>query len=349
MIDLNAYDYHLPPEALATEPASPRDTAKLLIYDTQTDSLTVDIFRNVANYLPKDSFMVLNDTKVLPARVILHKEIDTDNRGGGKVEILFLTNEWQDDGPIKGLSDRKIVVGQKLFFTPEEWVEVVDQDEKIFYFQPNVSRARFIELLTIHGVMPLPKYLRATKLSDDELKEEYQSIFAKKPASVAAPTASLHFTEEVLTDLSAKGIEKHFVTLHVGMGTFAPIDEANFANKKLFPEYYEIENTEAEAIKKLKSKRKLIAVGTTATRALESWGGGDELTGKTEIFIYPPHKFKLVDGLITNFHLPKSSLMLLVDALLQEKKAKRSLVELYSYALAQGFRFYSFGDGMLIL
>jgi S-adenosylmethionine:tRNA ribosyltransferase-isomerase len=197
--------------------------------------------------------------------------------------------------------------------------------------------------------MPIPPYLKKTSLKKDELLAKYQSIFAREKGSSAAPTASLHFTEKVFEKLGEKGIGKHFVTLHVGMGTFAPLTKDNLENKTLHHESYLIDKDTYDLIlKEKKQGKKLVSVGTTVTRTLESVAKTGLLAVKTDLFIYPPYNFKMVDHLITNFHLPKSSLMMLVEAFLQNKRAKRKLINLYNVAIENKFRFYSFGDAMLI-
>ena len=198
--------------------------------------------------------------------------------------------------------------------------------------------------------MPVPLYLKRTPLKRNQLLKKYQTIFAKHEGSSAAPTASLHFTDRVFNKLRKKNIKKYFVTLHVGLGTFAPITDENLKTKKLHEEYFEIDQPVLQSIRKAKKEgKKLVAVGTTVVRTLESLARDSSPSGKTDLFIYPPYSFKTVDNLITNFHLPKSSLMMLVEAFLQYKKSKRRLFELYNIAIKNNFRFYSFGDAMLIV
>jgi len=348
MIKIEDYDYDLPEKMIAQQPASPRDSAKLMVYDTRSDKIYFDTFLHLEKYLPEKSVLVFNNTKVVPARIKLTKET------GGVVELLLLLNERKPgESRIKGLSDRKITIGQKLFFDHKNFLTVSDQDEKIFYFEPSMGDTALYKLLDVHGHMPIPKYIRENKMSESELREKYQPVFAKTPASVAAPTASLHFTDRLLKKLKTRGIAEVFVTLHVGMGTFAPIDETNFETKKLFFERREVPIATAQAINKFKTEqRPIIAVGTTAMRTLESSAGAKGLlpsSGETDLFIFPPYDFKVADGIITNFHLPKSSLMMLVDALLCAKGAKKRILELYKLAKGRGFKFYSFGDGMLII
>lgn len=341
---MEQYKYFLPEELIASEPAEPRDAARLLIFCSQTGEIQTDTFLNLDKYLPADSLLVLNKTKVLPARVSLKKET------GGRIEVLFLLNEYAEgDAYIKGLVNKKLEVGQKVSFESGESFLAIGQEKNIFNFQPNFEIKKLPKLLFQFGITPIPKYLGRTKLSEGELRERYQSVFAEKPASVAAPTASLHFTERVFQKLSDKGIQKEFINLNVGLGTFAPVTEENLKTGKLHEEFYEISKEVFERIKKQKEAgAKIIAVGTTTVRALESSARG-ELADRTELFIRSPFEFKLVGSLITNFHLPNSSLMALVDAFLQFKKSPKSILEIYDFAIQNRFRFYSFGDAMLIV
>ncbi|MBI5127177.1 tRNA preQ1(34) S-adenosylmethionine ribosyltransferase-isomerase QueA [Candidatus Roizmanbacteria bacterium] len=361
-MNLGNYNYLLPEKNLALSPASSRDSSKLFVYYTKTDKIVFDHFYNLDKYLPNDSFLVLNNTKVLPARVEMKKET------GGKVMILFLINELTSSRVVKVMADRKVNVGDFLYFDKESYLKVISQKEHIFELKFDFSREKLFSLLKKYGTMPIPLYLRKTPLKRDELLEKYQTIFARYEGSSAAPTASLHFTEKVFRKIKNKGIEKYFITLHVGLGTFAPLTEQNLTTKKLHEEYYEINSELLQRLKTLKSEgKKLVAVGTTVVRTLESEARYQDFLSqrgpypeseknlvssplkKTSLFIFPPFDFKMVDILITNFHLPKSSLMMLVEAFLQHKKAERSLVELYNIAIKNNFRFYSFGDSMLIL
>lgn len=359
MISLDDYDYDLGEEYIAKDPASPRDSAKLFVYDTKSDKITFDIFSNIDKYLPKDSLLVFNNTRVIPARLWLKKET------GGKIEVLLMMNEFRKgDTLLKGVVDRKIEVGAKLFFQSGDFIEVKKQEEQYFFFKPSVEIDEVWILLDKEGVTPIPPYIKGSSLNEKTLREEYQSVLAKIPASVAAPTASLHFSESLIRKLEEEGINKAEVTLHVGAGTFSPINENNFETKKLFTEYYTIDDAEAEKINIAKRNGKLvIPVGTTSLRTLESAADisyldehgvthfdVEAVSGKpTNIFVYPPYRFKIADALITNFHVPKSSLMLLVDAMLEAKSSKKRILELYEIAKENNFRFYSFGDGMLIL
>jgi len=351
------FEYNLPEQYIAQEPAKPRDFSKLMVYSTENDRLIIDRFFNLPKYLNKNYFLVFNDTKVLPSRVSMNKET------GGMIKILFLLNEKISEinrGKIKiirGLANKKLNIGQRVYFDlkkPKGCLEVIDQEKNIFTFK--VKTDNFLKFIYKYAEAPLPPYIKNTKLSKYEQKKKYQTIFAKKIGSVAGPTASFHFTSRVLKRLKQNGIKFCFLTLYIGLGTFSPVTEENIKNKKLHPEYFEIEEKAYKQIKKLKEiGKKLLSVGTTTVRTLESLERvktkkrRGKIYGTTELFIFPPFEFKMVDALITNFHLPKSSLMMLVEAFLQFKKSRKHLKELYKIALQNNFRFYSFGDAMLIL
>ncbi len=346
----NEYRYDLPESMIAQEPANPRDSSKLLIYNTNNDSLIIDEFAHLATSLPPSTTLTLNDAKVVPARVTLFKET------GGKIVVLFLVNEWisTKQGPIPCFLDRKSRVGEKLFFSDKRFLTVQSQDEGIFYLSWEGKAEDFLQKLDMYGTMPIPPYIKHSPLSRDELMEKYQTIFAKKPGSSAAPTASLHFTPRVFQSLEARGIQKITTTLHVGLGTFAPLTEKNLRENKLHAEWCEINTEAAFSLQKAKQeKRPILATGTTVVRTLESYVKegilGMPYAGNTELFIRPGYEFRMVDMMVTNFHLPGSSLMMLVDAFLAHKHAQKRILELYEFAKKNNFRFYSFGDAMLIL
>jgi S-adenosylmethionine:tRNA ribosyltransferase-isomerase len=347
------YDYFLPEKNLAKTPAIPRDFSKLFVYDTKNNEIFFDRFYHLNKYLPKNSFLVLNETKVVPARVVLKKE------NGGKVVCLFLVNEMEEENKVKIIVDRKVNLGDKLFFKTKDYVEVISQEKNIFLVKFDFLKEKLFLLLENEGTMPIPLYLKNTSLSNEKLKEKYQTVFFKKEnqnlASVAAPTASLHFTKRVFKKLEQKGIRRYFVNLYVGMGTFAPVSEENLKTKKLHQEYYQVDaQVWQKILTEKKEGKKLVAVGTTVVRTLESLArlkikDNKIKLYKTDLFIFPPFQFQMVDILITNFHLPKSSLMMLVEAFLQYKGAKRHLIDLYNIAIKNDFRFYSFGDAMLVI
>lgn len=348
------YDYELPEELIANAPADPRDSARLLIFKTQTGEIVEDTFTNIAEYIPKDSLLVLNDTKVVPARIEFTKVT------GGKVRILFLVNEWHPDEiaamTIKGLSDRKLNVGDVLFIDGRAIVEALSKHAGEFTFKLLISLTEFKGLMEKIGHTPLPPYIHST-LSETEAREKYQTVFSKEAASlasVAAPTASLHFTDHVFHSLAAKNVEKAFVTLHVGRGTFLPVHLEVGKASTLHEEPINVSKSSAELVAKAKREgRAIIAAGTTATRVLESTAdlvlNGSGFSGATSVFIKPPYDFKVIDAMITNFHLPNTSLLMLLDAFLQYKKSPKNWRDIYQYAIENKFRFYSFGDAMLVL
>lgn len=347
---VSKYQYDLPEELIATTPIEPRDHARVLVYDTKTDTVTIDHFYNIHNHVPHNSLLVMNTTKVVPARVVLYKPT------GGKIECLFLINEGIHDGLVKIIVDRKLEPG--IVITREQYsFDVVSQDEQFFFLKPQFPIEQLQNFFNEFGTTPTPKYLGQQSLSESDLRVRYQSLMAdtKKSASVAAPTASLHFTESVFQNLQEQGIEVAPVTLHVGMGTFAPLNDTMIQEKKLHTESYEVTQDTVEKIQNRKKNHlPIIAVGTTVVRTLESVGSKllqkdlQNYAGDTNIFIYPPHQFTIPDQLITNFHVPGSSLICLVDAFLQDKGARKSILDLYQIAIENKMRFFSFGDAMYI-
>lgn len=344
------YHYEIGEKNIGKNPANPRDHAKLLVYDTVKDEISIDRFYNLINYLPENALMVMNNTGVIPARVDFVKDT------GGRVEGLVLINEgWQEDGTIPVIVNKQIIVGRTLNIA-QYGFEVLRQNHQYFYLKPNFDKRLLPSILVEYGTTPTPKYLGKLDMEESVLRERYQTIFSKENKSVAAPTASLHFTERVLTSLKDKNIERVAVTLHVGMGTFAEVTEDNIQSQSLHTEPISISNTAWTQIQNYKNKHKpIIAVGTTAMRTLESQAGmlmskpsGDIHTA-TNLFIRSGYSFQIADILITNFHTPRSSLMALVDAFLQHKKSKKDLLSLYDFAIENEFQFFSFGDSMLIL
>lgn len=337
----------MPPELIAHEPVEPRDSSRLLVYLVDRDEIILDTFRNISRYIPNKSLLVLNDTRVIPARLSCTKE------NGKSVNILFLFNEWDRGVYIRGLPDRRLDIGETVSAAGRPAVRVVSQKNQEFTFELLVSPDEFERLCMEQGMTPLPPYIHSS-LSESDARERYQTIFADEARSVAAPTASLHFTERVFNDLFEKGVERAQVTLHVGRGTFSPVTEEMRAEGRLHSEPVIVDAPSADMIASAKSEgRMIIAAGTTALRALES--AAPELAarrpfrGDTTLMIQPPYDFRIVDGLITNFHLPGTSLLMLVDALLQDRGARRNWRELYELAIKERFRFYSFGDAMLIV
>lgn len=338
-------DFNLPSNLISKKPASPRDSSRLFVYDTKKDEIMFDKFRNIGKYLPSKSILVFNNTKVLPARLHLTKD------SGGKVEVLLLINE-SDGDLIKAIADRQLTVGTALSYKQRKLFEVIKQDEQFFFLKPLFPKANLSKILMKIGETPLPPYMGRKPLKESDARKKYQTVFAKYAGSVAAPTASLHFTKNLISKLKKIGIKSSNVLLHVGMGTFSSIDESNFSKNKLHVEPYEVSKSSLQNILNAKKKGySIIPVGTTSTRVLETIARDNyrNLKGNTDIFIFNKFKFQLTDSLITNFHTPKSSLVLLVDAYLKHKNAKRSVLDLYKIAIENNFKFYSFGDSMLII
>ena len=350
MIDIEQYVYDLPETLIRKQGVEPRDSARLLVYDTATDIVTHAVFSDLADFLPSESLLLLNDTRVVPARLHLTKET------GGRIEVFVLANEIDphagEEGVIPVLVDRKCLPGWKLFFPNGEYFEVVRQEENKFFVLLR-GQEPLGTLLDRYGEAPIPPYLEESDRDERVLRERYQTVFAETGASVAAPTASLHFTDRVFSSLDTRRITRAQVTLDVGLGTFAPLRAEQIISKTLHRERIRVTERTAEAINDAKSRgNRVIPVGTTALRTVETIGRSGQAeayTGETDIFIYPPYRFRIADGLVTNFHLPKSSLMLLVDAFLEDKGARRRILDLYRIAVDEGYAFYSFGDSMLIL
>ncbi len=343
----NNYNYDLPAELIAHTPAEPRDSSRLLVYSTQTNEVIIDTFAHISRYIPEGSLLVLNDTRVVPAR------LECTKMTGGNVRILFLFNEWNKGELICGLPDRKITVGETLYVHQRPCIQAISQRNEEFTFKLLMTPKEFDALCHAHGKTPLPPYIHSP-LAEEEVRARYQTVFADKPASVAAPTASLHFTESLFSSLSEKGIEKTYVTLHVGRGTFSPLAHDALEIGKLHTEPIFISNESAVRIAaKKKLGRPIVAVGTTTVRSLEATAdlvlAGTGYEGDTSIFIKPSYQFRVVDALVTNFHIPNTSLLMLVDAFLQFKGAKKTWRELYETAVREKFTFYSFGDSMLIV
>jgi S-adenosylmethionine:tRNA ribosyltransferase-isomerase len=334
------YDYSFPPELIAQEPANPRDVAKILIYDRVSKKTFFDTFSNIGAYLPKNTVLVFNQTKVIPARLMITKPT------GGRAEILYID---RDRHLVKVIANRKLLPGTTITVTPAIIFEVAKQEDQFYFLKPLFPIKNINAVLHKYGKTPLPPYIKHTPLNEPKIRKEYQSIFAKDGLSVAAPTASLHFTKNLVAKLKKQGIAVHCVTLNVNLGTFAPLKEKNLAEGTLHWESYSINKQTARALNqaKLKNKR-IIAVGTTVVRTLESAAKNHklvELNGKTNLFIRPGYKFQFVDGLITNYHVPKSSLLMLVSAF----TGKEELLKLYRKSIEKRFRLFSFGDGMLVL
>ncbi len=335
------FDYYLPEELIAQTPVYPRDSSRLLVYDRASDEIHHEHFFDIKKYLKKGDVLVRNNTRVLPARMFGY------TKNGGKVEILLLKRFNLTEWEVLVKPGKKARVGATLVISDNLSVEVIGNIE-----ESGSRRVRFIydgvfeDIISNLGEMPLPPYI-TEKLKD---QERYQTVYAKVDGSAAAPTAGLHFTEELIKDLESMGVEIVDVLLHVGLGTFRPVKTDDILSHHMHSEYYEISEESAEKINRAKKEgRRVIAVGTTSVRTLESAANADGMVkavkDNTEIFIYPPYKFKCVDALITNFHLPKSTLIMLVSALSTREKT----LEIYKTAVDERYRFFSFGDAMLIV
>jgi len=348
---LSKFDYRLPPALIAQAPAQPRDSARLLVYNKRNKKIRFDTFANIGKYLPKNSVLVFNQTKVWPARLVMQKST------GGKAELLYIGH---DKKHIKCLANRKLALGSTLaivgpFFKTRSRgfgrleFEVKNHDGRYYFLRPNFPAEKITDVLKAYGITPLPPYIKHSPLTEKQKRKEYQTVFAKAGLSVAAPTASLHFTKLLLAKLKQQGIDIKFVQLDVGLGTFAPLKEENLKKGKLHNEFYNINRKTSEFLNLSKQQgRPIIAVGTTVARTLESAVKNRQLKklqGNTDLFIREKYNFQFIDGIITNFHVPKSSLIMLISAFVGRKK----LLMLYKKAIKKRYRFFSFGDGMLIL
>ena len=332
--------YDLPEERIAQTPAEPRDSSRLLVYHRENKQIEDKIFRDITDYLQKGDLLVINNTKVLPARMY------AKTAHGGVVEVLLLKRYNLNTWEVLMRPGKKGKIGATLTVSDERSLTVKDitqTGERIVEFTYDGA---FEDILSRVGTMPLPPYIKQ-KL---ENQARYNTVYSKIDGSSAAPTAGLHFTPELLQKLKDKGVEIAEVLLHVGLGTFRPVSEEIITDHKMHSEYYEISAKSAEKINLAKREgRRVIAVGTTSVRTLESvaneQGFVREERGNTEIFLYPPYKMKCVDALITNFHLPESTLIMLVACL----TGREEILKVYEYAVKNDYRFFSFGDSMLVL
>lgn len=334
--------YDLPEELIAQTPVEPRNISRLMKIDRQTGEIIHSHFYNLCNFLKKGDLLVMNDSRVLPARLYGEKK---DN--GTFIEFLLLEQKGDKVWEIICRPGKKAKAGTRFVFgggrLEAEVIEVKDDGNRIVRFE---CEGNFFTALEDVGQMPLPPYITA-KLED---KERYQTVYSKELGSAAAPTAGLHFTEEMLEDLRNRGINTAFVTLHVGLGTFRPVKEDKVLEHKMHSEHYYLPKETADLINQTRANGgRVIAVGTTTCRTLESVATFyDEIAehdGYTDIFIYPGYKFKAIDGLITNFHLPESTLIMLVSAFLGYDKTMNA----YKTAVEEKYRFFSFGDAMIII
>lgn len=339
--DINYYDYDLPEELIAQSPLEDRSSSKLLLLDKSTGEIKDETFKNIINYLHSGDTLVLNDTKVMPARLIGTKE-----ETGAVIEVLLLKDMGSDTWEVLSRPQKRLHKGDIVTFGEGQLkIEVIEKLNDGITHVKLIYNGILYEILDKLGTMPLPPYIHE-KLLD---QSRYQTVYAKNVGSAAAPTAGLHFTKELLERIKEKGVEILYVTLHVGLGTFRPVAEENVLDHEMHSELYMVTKEVADKLNKAKKEnRRIIAVGTTSTRTLESnitkYGCFKETTEETKIFIYPGYKFIGIDALITNFHLPKSTLVMLVSAL----AGRNNILNAYKYAVNNKYRFFSFGDAMFI-
>lgn len=331
--------YDLPEELIAQTPVNPRDHSRLLCYDKTKDKISHNRFYEIKDYFKKGDVLVLNKTRVIPARLLGNSE------SGGKIEFLLLKRIDKDNWVVLVKPGKRAKIGSVFQFSEILKAEITGNTDfggrtvKFFY------QGIFEDVLNKAGVMPLPPYIKK-KLDD---AERYQTVYSKTEGSAAAPTAGLHFTNGLLAQIKEMGVNICEVILHVGLGTFRPVKVKKITDHKMHSEYYELSKETAQIINKAKEEsRRVIAVGTTSIRVLEScsdeFGKVKENIGFTDIFIYPPYKFKCVDAVITNFHLPESTLIMLVSAFVGREK----VLEIYKTAIENKYRFFSFGDAMFL-
>ncbi|WP_130860080.1 tRNA preQ1(34) S-adenosylmethionine ribosyltransferase-isomerase QueA [Gracilibacillus phocaeensis] len=342
-MDIETFDFDLPEELIAQTPLKDRASSRLMVLDRAERTITNHHFYNIDSFLRPGDCLVLNNTKVLPARLYGVKE-DT----GAKVEVLLLTQLEADEWEVLVKPAKKIKVGTSITFgeglLTATCVGTKEHGGRVLHFH---YQGIFYEILDRLGEMPLPPYIKEQL----EEKDRYQTVYAKEEGSAAAPTAGLHFTESLLAALRQKGVEIAFITLHVGLGTFRPVSVDKIETHKMHAEFYQMTQGTADQLNQVKQRGdRVISVGTTSTRTLETIArdtGGHfvERNGWTDIFIYPPYSFQAIDGLITNFHLPKSTLIMLVSAFAD----REFILEAYQRAVDTRYRFFSFGDAMLIL
>lgn len=336
------YDYDLPEALIATTPVYPRDHAKLLVYDRKKDTVIHTTFKHLLDFVPEECEVFLNDTRVIKARIFGHKK-SADHQKGGKVELLF--NKPLDALHYLVLIKGKVKVGTELLFDDSLVATITGLNEdgsRIVTFTHHGKEIRFEELVLLLdtiGHIPLPPYMQREDKQEDET--DYQTLFAKKAGAVAAPTASLHFTPELFAALE-KRHKTHKITLHVGAGTFKPVEAEKILDHPMHSEYFEIPETSARV---LESQTPLLAVGTTVTRTIEYYVRTKKTQGECDLFLNPSNPPQRVTHLLTNFHLPKSTLIMLVSAFIGREKT----LDLYKEAIEKKYRFFSYGDAMLIL
>ncbi len=342
---LSDFDYYLPEELIAEKPLEKRDESKLL-FCNKNSQLSEYIFKDIINFFNKGDVIVFNNTKVIPARL-------EGNINQKKCEITLLKNisniENKSVWTALCKPAKKFVIGEVFEIAENFKAKIINKNFNEIQLEFNFSETEFYQKLSKYGLMPLPPYIAKKRKADETDKINYQTVYAEKEGSVAAPTAGLHFTEELLEKLKEKGVILSFITLNVGAGTFLPVKVEEITDHKMHSEYFEITEETANIINKAKkNNNKIIVVGTTSLRALESapFENGEikPFFGDTDIFIYPSYKFKIPDFLITNFHLPKSTLLMLVSAFI----GYQEMQDLYKFAVQNKYRFFSYGDACLL-
>ena len=340
---LSDFNYDLPPDRIAQTPLERRDESRLLVVDRETCEFIHTTFKKIGDFLPSNSLLVLNDTKVISARLIGNKSIT-----GGKIELLLIQEVERNTWEVLAKPRRSLKIGTELVFGDGlllgKVLDLLDNGQCLVNFK---YEGDFFTLLSQVGVIPLPPYIQRQANEEDQVR--YQSVYASSEGAIAAPTAGLHFTNDLLNELKSQGVDIAKLTLHVGIGTFQPVKVENVKTHKMHAEYINLSGMVAQRIQAARDNgKKIVAIGTTVVRALESAsesGTVNHYDGYSELFIYPGYKFRVVDALLTNFHLPKSTLLMLVSAFADTTLIQKA----YEEALRHQYRFYSYGDVMLII
>ncbi|MBX6762255.1 MAG: tRNA preQ1(34) S-adenosylmethionine ribosyltransferase-isomerase QueA [Rubrobacteraceae bacterium] len=325
---ISELDYELPQELIAQRPAEPRDSSRLMVVDAESGEISHHVFRELPEFLGEGDALVLNETKVIPARLYARRP------GGGRVELLFLREEgegWE----VLARPSKRLRIGLVLEAGGEKLEVVESRGEGRWILRGDDVSA----LLEREGHMPLPPYIESTP----EAERSYQTVYARNPGSAAAPTAGFHFTERVLDDVERRGVEIARITLHVGVGTFTPVRTERVEEHRMHSEEYHVPEAAARTIERA---RRVVGVGTTVARTLESWAQTGRRSGESDLYIYPGYRWQALDALVTNFHLPRSTLLAMIMSFAGSKELIR---EAYTLAVKERYRFYSFGDAMLIL
>ncbi len=333
--------YELPAELIAQYPAEKRIDSRLLCLDKNTGAIEDGHFRNLLKYLSAGDLLVFNNTKVIPARLLGRKST------GGKIEVFIERFLNEHSAKVLLKANKPVRLGTRVYFQDKPLLEVTARRGMFFLLETCQTDMNFDAIMAAYGSMPLPPYIQ--RQTDAEDSHRYQTVYAETAGAVAAPTAGLHFDETMLVDIKNAGINSAFVTLHVGAGTFQPVKTDDIHDHKMHKEWLQVDAAVCQTVKETQAAGgRVIAVGTTAVRCLETAAASGELKpyeGDTDIFIYPGYEFKVIDGLLTNFHLPESTLVMLVSAL----AGKDSILNAYQHAITQQYRFFSYGDAMLII